>query len=60
MEEAHAVAVLTEWDAFRDLEWESVYKGMLQPAFVFDRRSVLDAEALRGMGFKACVIGDAR
>jgi hypothetical protein len=33
---AHAVAVLTEWDEFKDLDFKKIHEGMLKPAFLFD------------------------
>lgn len=54
---AHAVAVLTEWDEFRDLDYERIYDSMLKPAVVFDGRNILDLEHLREIGFKAEGIG---
>ncbi|GHC04922.1 UDP-glucose 6-dehydrogenase [Cerasicoccus arenae] len=56
-ENAHAVAILTEWDRFRDLDWQRIYDNMLKPAFVFDGRNILDAPALRKMGFEVYGIG---
>ena len=49
--EAHAIAVLTEWDEFRDYEWEKIYDNMMKPAFVFDGRNILDAKKLTEIGF---------
>lgn len=54
---AHAIAVMTEWDEFRDQDFESIYKTMMKPAFVFDGRNVLDAEKLSGIGFEIESIG---
>ncbi len=48
---AHALAVLTEWDEFKDLNYKSIYEKMLKPAFVFDGRNILDLEALKNIGF---------
>ena len=55
--EAHAVAVMTEWDAFKTLDWEAIYEGMLKPAFLFDGRRLLDKEALMEIGFDFYAIG---
>lgn len=55
--EAHAIAVMTEWDEFRDCDFESIYKSMMKPAFVFDGRNILDAEKLNGLGFEISSIG---
>ena len=54
---AHAIAVLTEWDEFKDYDWQKIYDAMLKPAFVFDGRNILDHEALRGIGFEVYSIG---
>lgn len=48
---AHAIAVLTEWDEFKEYDWKRIYDGMLKPAFVFDGRNLLDKEKLEKMGF---------
>ena len=57
MEQAHAIAVLTEWDAFKELDWKRVYEGMLKPAFVFDGRNLLCAKEMNAMGFEYKAIG---
>ena len=54
---AHALATLTEWDEFKTLDLARIYDLMLKPAFVFDGRAVLPANALKTHGFKAFVIG---
>jgi UDPglucose 6-dehydrogenase len=54
---AHALAVLTEWDEFKQLDYEKIYKTMAKPAFVFDGRNILDHEALRKIGFEVHAIG---
>ncbi|MFT6864655.1 MAG: UDPglucose 6-dehydrogenase [Akkermansiaceae bacterium] len=56
-ESAHALAVLTEWDEFKDLDFQSIYEKMLKPAFVFDGRNILDLEALRQIGFVTHGVG---
>jgi UDPglucose 6-dehydrogenase len=54
---AHALIVCTEWDEFKTLDYARVAKEMLQPAFVFDGRNILDLAALRALGFTASGIG---
>ena len=56
-EGAHALAILTEWDAFRDLDYAAIYDSMVKPAFAFDGRNLLDLEALQEIGFQAFGIG---
>ena len=54
---AHAVAVLTEWDEFKSIDFQAVYDGMPKPAFLFDGRNLLDHDALRDIGFTVAAIG---
>jgi UDPglucose 6-dehydrogenase len=54
---AHAIAVLTEWDEFREYDWQKIYDGMLKPAFVFDGRNILDGAKLKEIGFNYQGIG---
>jgi len=54
---AHAVAILTEWDEFKELDFKKIYEGMLKPAFVFDGRSILPHEKLKEIGFRVFAIG---
>ena len=56
-EGAHAVAILTEWDEFKSLDFEKTYDSMKNPAFVFDGRNILDLQNLRKIGFEAVGIG---
>ncbi len=48
---AHAIAVLTEWDEFKTQDWQKIYDNMLKPAFVFDGRNILNKEELEKIGF---------
>lgn len=54
---AHAVAVLTEWDEFKDLDFKKIHDGMLKPAFLFDGRNILPHAKLREIGFRLFAIG---
>lgn len=55
--DAHAIAVLTEWDEFRGYDWQKIYDHMQKPAFVFDGRNLLDGEAMKAIGFVYQSIG---
>jgi len=54
---AHAIAVLTEWDEFVDYDWQKIYNDMQKPAFVFDGRNILNAKELEAIGFVYQAIG---
>lgn len=54
---AHAIALITEWDAFRDLDYRRLYESMEKPAFLFDGRNHLDDDALFDIGFNVYSVG---
>jgi UDPglucose 6-dehydrogenase len=54
---AHALAVLTEWDEFKNLDFEFIYRSMRRPAFAFDGRNILSHALLRAIGFDVHAIG---
>nr|WP_315162624.1 UDP-glucose 6-dehydrogenase [uncultured Flavobacterium sp.] len=55
--DAHAVAVLTEWDEFVAYDWKKIYDGMQKPAFIFDGRNLLNKSELEEIGFVYQAIG---
>jgi UDPglucose 6-dehydrogenase len=54
---SHALAVMTEWRQYRELDYRRIYGDMAKPAFVFDGRNLLDHAALHGIGFNVYPIG---
>ena len=54
---AHALAVITEWDTFKTQDFSTIYRQMEKPAFVFDGRKILDYNQLQSIGFTAYEIG---
>lgn len=55
--DAHAIALLTEWDEFKAYDWQKIYDAMKKPAFVFDGRGILDQAQLEAIGFHFYGIG---
>jgi len=49
--------VLTEWDEFKKLNYESILQSMYRPAFVFDGRNLLNHKQLTALGFEVHAIG---
>ncbi|WP_417734752.1 UDP-glucose 6-dehydrogenase [Rosistilla oblonga] len=56
-EGAHGVALLTEWDEFKELDFQNVYEAMQKPAFLFDGRNLLQHRNLTEIGFEVHAIG---
>lgn len=55
---AHGLAILTEWDEFKDIDWAKIKTQMKKPAFIFDGRKLLDGKKLTEMGFVYYAIGE--
>lgn len=55
--DAHAIAVLTEWQHFATLDYQAIYDSMVKPAFIFDGRNLLDHRSLYDLGFNVYAIG---
>ena len=56
-QKSHAIAVLTEWDLYKELDYEKIYEEMEKPAFIFDGRNILDHQKLFEMGFNVYPLG---
>ncbi len=56
-DECHAIAVMTEWGLYSDLDYKRVFQSMKKPAFVFDGRNILDHKKLFDIGFNVFPIG---
>jgi UDPglucose 6-dehydrogenase len=52
-----AIAVLTEWELYANLDFKRIYKNMVKPAFIFDGRNILDHERLFEIGFNVFPVG---
>ncbi len=56
-EGAYAIAILTEWEQYKTLDFKRIYRSMKQPAFIFDGRNILDHKKLYEIGFNVYPIG---
>jgi len=56
---AHAIAILTEWDSFKTLDYQRIFDSMQKPAFIFDGRNIIDVPALQKIGFQCWAVGKA-
>jgi UDPglucose 6-dehydrogenase len=54
---AHAIAVMTEWDIYKTLDYEKIYRSMEKPAFIFDGRNILNHQELFEIGFSVYPTG---
>ena len=59
-DKAHAVLILTEWDEFKNINWIAVAKTMVQPAWVFDSRSIVNPTKVKEAGLCLWRLGDGK
>ncbi len=55
-ENADAVVLLTEWNQYRALDLEKIFRSMNKPVFI-DLRNVYDLDTMKKMGFKYTGVG---
>ncbi len=53
----HALAIMTDWDLYRKLDYKKIYKSMAKPAFIFDGRNIIDHKKCFEIGFNVYPIG---
>ena len=51
------IAIMTEWDEFKNYDWNKIYSKIKKPAFIFDGRNILDSEKLKKIGFNYIGLG---
>ncbi|MBU4186181.1 MAG: nucleotide sugar dehydrogenase, partial [Proteobacteria bacterium] len=54
---SYAIAIMTEWDIYKGLDYEKIYRSMIKPAFFFDGRNIVDHQRLFEIGFNVFPIG---
>ncbi len=53
----HAIAILTEWDVYRNLDFQKIYDTMTKPASIFDGRNIIDHKRCFDIGFNVYPTG---
>jgi len=53
----HALAILTDWDIYKKLNYKKIYNSMVKPAFLFDGRNIIDHQKCYKIGFNVYPIG---
>ncbi|MCX5830774.1 MAG: nucleotide sugar dehydrogenase [Deltaproteobacteria bacterium] len=55
----HAIAVLTEWPIYKELDFQNIFEQMVKPAYIFDGRNIIDHQKCFDIGFNVYPIGKA-
>jgi UDPglucose 6-dehydrogenase len=53
----HAIAIMTEWDVYKQMDYRLVYESMVKPPFIFDGRNLIDHSLCHQIGFNVFSIG---
>ena len=51
------IAIMTEWDEFKEYDWQHIYSKIKKPAFIFDGRNILEVEKIKKLGFNYISLG---
>lgn len=55
--DADAIAIMTEWNLYKELDYRKIYDSMRKPAHLYDGRSILNQAEIKEIGFDAHTIG---
>ena len=51
------IAIMTEWDEFKNYDWNKIYSKIKKPAFIFDGRNILEIKKIKKIGFNYIGLG---
>ena len=54
---AHSIALVTQWQEYRELDFQRIHDEMVKPTFMFDGRNHLDPQSLHQIGFNVFPLG---
>ena len=52
-----AILVITEWEEFKDIDWNLMKKNMRSPSWVFDTRDIVDEKLIKSSGINVWKLG---
>ena len=55
---ADAIVILTEWDEFKNLDWENLSKVLRSPSWVFDSRLIINNKEAEKYGINVWKVGN--
>ncbi|MBU1099033.1 MAG: nucleotide sugar dehydrogenase [Bacteroidetes bacterium] len=57
--DADAIAIVTEWNDFKVLDYKKIFDSMRKPAYLFDGRNILNHKELFDIGFEVYPLGSS-
>ena len=56
--DSDAIIILTEWDEYKNINWEHIAENMSTPSWVFDTRNILERDLIEKNGIKYWCLGE--
>ena len=57
---ADAIIVMTEWEEFKNIDWDEICKLMRAPSWLFDTRSICDINKAKVAGINYWSVGNGK
>ena len=57
IKKTNCIAILTEWEIFKKLNWDKISKIVDQPLFIADGRNIIDQKLLNNNNYKYISVG---
>ena len=58
LENADSVIIITEWQSYKEIDWERVSLNVKTPFWIFDIRSILNCDQVRKYGLNIWQLGN--
>ena len=58
VQDADAIVLLTEWEEYKNLDWQKIKNSMRSPSWVFDARSIAQVDEIKKTGLNLWSIGN--
>ena len=58
IDNSDGIIILTEWDEYKNLDWEKISRITRQPAWIFDTRLIIDPIKVKEAGLNLWRLGD--
>jgi UDPglucose 6-dehydrogenase len=55
--DSHAILIITEWELYGKLDYQTLYDSMIKPAYLFDGRNIINRKSCYDIGFNVYSIG---
>ena len=58
IKDSDGIVILTEWDEFKNINWEKLSKMMRKPSWIFDTRDIIPKHKIKDIGVNVWKLGN--